>query len=362
MTAINENERARANVSMHIQSQMLDLYMGSVRTLPALLSSLQETNYKTTPYDVVYEEDNVKILHYKAMTERLHKTPLLIVYALVNRHYILDIETRSAIRNLLNQGFDIYLIDWGTAGSKERSLTIDDYVNGYIDRCVDVVRNQSNSDKVSLFGYCMGGTFSTIYTALHGEKVRNLITLAPSIDCGKDDTVFGALARFIDVDNFVDALGNIPPAFQYMFFLMLKPFKHYVQKYNEVAKRIEDDDFVDNFMLLEKWLWDTPPIPGEVFRQWVKDIYQKNLLVQNRLQVGRELVDLRKIDVPLLNIIAESDHLVSPESSKALNYAVASKDKTLMSFPTGHIGLCASSYSQSDVWPKVGEWLMDRSD
>ncbi len=340
---------------------MLDLYIGAVKALP-IFSSLPETINKATPHDVVYEEDHIKLLHYRATAKRLHPTPLLIVYALVNRHYILDVETRSAIRNLLNQGFDTYLIDWGTPGSKERTLTIDNYVNGYMDRCVDVVRKLSNSDQVSLFGYCMGGTFSTIYTVLHKEKVKNLITLAPSIDCSKDTTVFASLARFLDIDNFVDTLGNIPPAFQYLFFLMLKPFKHYVGKYNEVAEKIEDKDFVENFMRLERWLWDTPPIPGEVFRQWVKDIYQKNLLIQNRLQIGGKLVDLSKIDVPVLNIIAESDHLVSPESSKALNYAVSSKDKTLMLFPIGHIGLCASSHSQKEVWPKVGQWLMERSD
>ncbi len=360
MITAEQDEQARTNLSIDIQHQMLDLYMGAIRAL-RLFPSLQETDYKTTPHDVVYEEDKVKLLHYRATSKRLHPTPLLVVYALVNRHYILDVENKSAIRNLLNQGFDIYMIDWGTPDSKERTLTMDNYINGYMDRCVDVVRKLSHADKVSLFGYCMGGTFSTVYASLHKEKVKNLITLAPPIDCSKDTTVFGSVARFLDIDNFVDTLGNIPPAFQYLFFLMLKPFKHYVGKYSEVAEKIEDNDFVDNFMKLERWLWDTPPIPGEVFRQWVKDIYQENMLVQNRLQIGGKLIDLRKIDVPLLNIIAESDHLVSPESSKALNYAVSSKDKTIMLFPTGHIGLCASSYSQSAVWPKVGEWLMERS-
>lgn len=339
---------------------MVSLYLGFARTLP-LLSSLQETKNEGMKYDIVYEEGNVKLLHYKPIVKRLQRTPILIVYALVNRHYILDIESRSVIKNLLEQGFDIYLIDWGTPTNNERKLTIADYVNGHIDRCVDLIRKVSNVDRISLFGYCMGGTFSVIYTALHKEKVKNLVTVAPSIDSNKDSTVFASLARFLDVDKFVDTLGNIPPAFQYLFFLMLKPFKHYVAKYNEVAERIDDQDFVENFMKLEKWLWDTPPIPGEVFRQWVRDIYQENLLVKGQMHIGGKSVDLRGIDVPLLNIIAEYDHLVSPECSKALNYAVASKDKTLMSFPTGHVGLCASSYSQKNVWPKVGEWLRERS-
>jgi len=356
-----KDELGSTNLSIQIQEQMLDLYMGAIRAL-RLLPPVHETDYETTPHDVVYEEDSVKLLRYKATAKRLHQTPLLVVYALVNRHYILDIETRSVMKTLLNHGFDTYMIEWGTPSSNQKKLTIDYYVNGYVDRCVDVVRKISNCSKISLFGYCMGGTFATIYTALHKEKVRNMITLAPPIDCSKDTTVFGSLARFLEIDDFVDTLGDIPPSFQYLFFFMLKPFKHYIGKYNEVTEKIDDKDFIDKFMQLERWLWDTPPIPGEVFRQWVKDIYQKNLLVQNSLQIGEKVVDLSRIDVPLLNIVADSDHLVSPESSKALNYTASSKDKTLMLFPTGHIGLCASSYSQKEVWPKVCQWLMERSD
>jgi polyhydroxyalkanoate synthase len=359
MLTANSKQTER-DLNIHIQQQMLDLYLGSLKTVPLLLSS-EDVKNRSTEHDVVYAADKVKLLHYKTAGKKLHRTPLLIAYALVNRPYILDMENRSVVKNLVDQGFDVYLIDWGIPGSHERKLTINDYVNGYMHKCVDVVRNRSNSEKISLFGYCMGGTFSVIYTALHKGRVKNLITLAPSVDCSKDTTVFASLARFLEVDDLVDTVGNIPPALQYLFFMMLKPFKHYVGKYNEVAENMSNGEFVDDFVKLERWLWDTPPIPGEVFRQWAKDIYQQNLLIQNRLQIGSELVNMHNIDVPLLNIVAESDHLVSPESSKALNYAVSSKDKTLFIFPTGHIGLCASSFSQRNVWPKVGEWLMDRS-
>ena len=120
------------DLKIRIQRQMLDLYMGAFGVLP-VLSSLDEKDYETTPNDVVYREDSLKLLHYRPTAKRLHRTPLVIVYALVNRHYILDIENRSVVRNLLDQGFDIYMIDWGTPGSKERTLTIDNYVNGYMD-------------------------------------------------------------------------------------------------------------------------------------------------------------------------------------------------------------------------------------
>jgi polyhydroxyalkanoate synthase len=112
---------------------------------------------------------------------------------------------------------------------------------------------------------------------------------------------------------------------------------------------------------MEKWLYDTPVIAGETFKQWIEDIYQKNLLVKNEMKIGEDLIDLSKISIPVLNIIAEEDHLVSPQCSVALNDVVSSADKRLMHFHTGHVGLIASSYSQNNVLPKVGQWLRVRS-
>lgn len=356
---ISEDRQVKSNL-IDFQNQMLDLYSGSLKAL-SKLSSLDEVAIKSTPFDVVFEIDKIKILHYKSSIPKKHRTPLLIVYALINRHYILDMEENSAIKSLLDDGFDIYLIDWGTPDVNDCKLSINDYANKYVDKCVDVVRKLSNTEKISLFGYCMGGTFSAIYATLHPEKVKNLITLAPPIDASKDTTVFGSTAKFLDVDSIVNTLGNIPPTFQHLFFTMLKPFKHYIGKYYEVSQRIDDSAYLANFMKLEKWLWDTAPLPGEVFRQWVKDIYQKNLLTQNKLQVGNQIIDLRKIQMPFLNIVAEFDHLVSPESSSALNQLVSSKDNTLLSFPTGHVSLCASKFALKEVWPKMTKWLEVRS-
>jgi poly[(R)-3-hydroxyalkanoate] polymerase subunit PhaC len=114
-------------------------------------------------------------------------------------------------------------------------------------------------------------------------------------------------------------------------------------------------------MRIEKWLYDTPPIAGETIRQWIKDIYQRNMLFNNEMRLGGSVVNLSKINVPLLNIVAEEDHLVSPECSVPLNEVVSSDDKRLMRFHTGHVGLIASSYSQNNVLPKVGQWLRSRS-
>lgn len=324
--------------------------------------TLGDLEVGATPADVVHQGRKLRLLHYKPMVEKTHPVPLLVVYALINRYYVLDLQPdRSWVRNLLKQGFDIYMIDWGSAEPVDRYLSFDDYVNRYIDTFVDMVRDASGQERISLHGYCMGGTMSVMYAALHCEKVKNLYLTAPVIDVEKDTTVLGNLSKHIDVDLLVDNFGNIPPEFMYLCFTILKPFKQGVNKYIEFVKHVDDKDFVENFMRIEKWLYDTPAIAGETFRQWIKDIYQKNLLVKNKMKIGGKLVDLRKIDMPLLNVVAEDDHLVSPECSVPLNYHVSSEDKTLKVYPTGHIGLLASTYSQKHILPEIGAWLKERS-
>lgn len=315
-----------------------------------------------TPHEVLAETRAYRLLHYQQMVSKTAKTPILVVYALINRSYVLDLQhDKSWVKSLLSQGFDVYLVDWKTPTAADKYVSFDDYVNCYLDDCVNAVLKKTKADKLTLHGYCMGATMSTMYTTLHEEKVRNLAVIAPVVDTEKDTTVIGNLARNMDVDKMVNVIGNLPSEQLYACYSALKPFKQGVNKYFNLVQNIDNDQFVGNFLRIEKWLYDTPPIAGETFRQWIADIYQKNLLVKNELKLGNELIDLSKIRVPLLNIVADEDHLVSPQCSAPLNDVVSSTDKRLMRFHTGHVGLIASLYSQNNVLPKVGQWLKARS-
>jgi polyhydroxyalkanoate synthase len=313
-------------------------------------------------HEIVHETRLYKLLHYRPLVSRTAKTPIVFVYALMNKSYILDLQPdKSWLRNLLSQGFNVYLIDWKTPTNIDKYASFDDYVNFYIDDCVDLVSKENSVEKLTLHGYCLGSTMAAMYTSLHQEKVRNLVTIAPIIDTENDGTVLANFARHLDVDKVIDTCGNFPREYLYACFSMLKPFKQGVNKYINLVENIDNANFVQNFLRMEKWLYDTPTIAGETFKQWIEDIYQKNLLVKNEMKIGENIIDLSKIRVPLLNIVAEEDHLVSPQCSVALNDSVSSLDKRLMHFHTGHVGLIASSYSQNNVLPKVGQWLRVRS-
>ena len=327
-----------------------------------ILHSAGNIGVGQTPNEILVEKRAYRLLHYQQMVNKTAKTPILVVYALINRSYVLDLQPdKSWIRSLLSQGFDVYLIDWKAPTAADKYVSFDDYVNCYIDDCVEAVLEKNRVEKLTLHGYCMGGTMSAMYTALHQDKVKNLAVIAPVIDGQKDFTVIGNLAKNMDVEKMLQVIGNLQSEQLYAFYSTLKPFKQGINKYLNFLQNVDSEEFVSNFLRLEKWLYDTPPIAGETFRQWISDIYQKNLLVKNELKLSDKIVDLSTIKVPLLNVIADEDHLVSPQCSAPLNDVVSSTDKRLMRFHTGHVGLIASLYSQNNVLPKVGQWLMARS-
>ena len=204
----------------------------NIAEAPMKVSIPHEVHIGSTQFDVVYKEDKMRLLHFKPLTSKQIKTPLLIVYAIINRWHIFDIDPKKSwIKNLLEQGFDVYMVDWGTPTSLDKFLGFDDYVNGYLDNCVDFICDEADVKKISMQGYCTGGTLATVYSALHPEKIKNLIVTAPVIDGWKDTTVVSNLTKSFDVDKFVDTIGNMPPEFMYYCFSILKPFEQGVEKY-----------------------------------------------------------------------------------------------------------------------------------
>ena len=322
-----------------------------------------ETEIAITPYDVIYEEDRVKLKHYKPTVDIQLKRPLLVVYALINRETMLDLQPgRSVVQNFLQEGIDVYMIDWGYPARKDRYLTIDDHVNGYMDSIVDFILDKHNLDKIHLMGICMGGTFCVIYSALHPEKVKNLVTTVTPTNFDTNQGLLHIWMKDMDVDRIVDTYGNIPGDIMNMGFLLLNPARLMIDKYVGFIENMANKKFVENFVRMEKWIFDSPDVPGETFRQFVRDCYQKNLLIQSKMEVGGKRVDLKKITMPLLNYYGKYDHLVPPEACELLIGKVGSKDVEDICLDTGHIGIYVSSKCQKEFAPRIVHWLKERDE
>jgi poly[(R)-3-hydroxyalkanoate] polymerase subunit PhaC len=323
------------------------------------LSEIGEIPTGATPKEVIYCEDKLTLYRFQPPTDKVQNpVPVLIVYALVNRPYMTDLqENRSTVRGLLDAGLDVYLIDWGYPDRADRYIDLDDYINGYINRCVDVVRRRNKVDKINILGICQGGTFSLCYSALHPHKVQNLITMVTPVDFHTKDNMLSHWARHVDVDLTVDTLGNVPGELLNWSFLMLKPYRLMGQKYLDMVDQLDDPKQMQNFMRMEKWIFDSPDQAGEAFRQFIKDFYQQNKLIKGEVSIGGRKVDLKNITMPVLNIYAKEDHLVPPSASTPLKNYIGTKDYTELAFPGGHIGIYVSARAQKEVSPTIGSWI-----
>jgi polyhydroxyalkanoate synthase subunit PhaC len=320
-----------------------------------------DTELAKTAYDVVYQEDRVKLKHYRPRMNSAYQTPLLVVYALINRETMLDLQPgRSVVERFLNAGIDLYMIDWGYPTRKDRFQGFDDHINGYMDNIVDFIRREHEVEKINLMGICMGGTFSVIYSALHPDKIKNLVTTVTPTNFDTRKGLLHVWMEHIDVDRVVDTFGNLPADMMNLGFLLLNPARLMIDKYVGFLENFDNKQFVENFVRMDKWIFDSPDLPGEVFRQFVRDCYQGNKLLQNKMEVGGERVDLGKLTMPLLNIYGKYDHLVPPEACEKLIDHVGSTDKENICLDTGHIGIYVSSKFQEAFAPKIAQWLKQR--
>ncbi len=333
------------------------------------LSRLREEDIEVgvTPKETVYEEDKLKLYRFQSKVEHPLSVPVLIVYALVNRPFMVDLqEDRSLVANLLKLGLDVYLMDWGYPTRANRWQTLDDYINGYIDNCVDFICQSHGLDKINLLGICQGGAFSLCYGSLHPEKVKNLIVMVTPVDFHQPECLLNMRggcsigSEAVDVDLMVDALGNIPGDYLNLEFLMLKPQQLGIQKYLDFPEIMSSEDKLVNFLRMEKWIFDSPDQAGEAYRQFSKDFYQGNKLIKGEVKIGNRLVNLKNVTMPILNLYAEKDHLVPPASSLALKDYIGTTDYTVQSFPVGHVGMYVSGKVQRDLPPAIVNWLQVR--
>ena len=327
----------------------------------------------TTPADEIYREDMVRLYKYRPLVDKTAGVSVLIVYALVGRYQMIDLEAdRSFVRKLLAAGVDVYMVDWGHPTRAQRWLTIDDYVSGYLDTCIDVIRERETVGKVNLIGICQGGVFSTCYAALFPEKVRNLVLMVTPLDFHGDagnklergSGYMNLWARALspsDIDSLIDTLGNSPGSMVGFAFMMMNPIGNLTKYTIDLIDILDDDKKLLNFLRMERWLADRPSNPGEVVRQWFKDLYQGNKLIKNQLELGGCRVNLGRITMPVLNVFAQGDVVIPNACSQGMGAIFGSKDYSELGVPGGHIGTFVGGKAQNILGPTIVDWLMSRT-
>ncbi len=322
-----------------------------------------------TPKEVVWTMNKAKLWRYVPVLpkEQRHPVPLILVFALMNRPYILDLRPgHSFVEYMVKSGYDLYLLDWGAPGPEDKNLKFDDYTLDYMPRAIRKMKTIADAEEFSMLGWCIGAILTTIYSALRADEgLRNLILLTAPLDFGdKEGITFARWVdeRFFDVDKVLAAFGNMPGEMIDYGARALKPVENYVINYLKLWDNLENPQVVEAWQAMNTWVTDNIDLTGGAFRQLVVDLYRNNRLINNEMLIRGERVDLHQIRANLLTVIAQADHITPPCQSAAILSKVSSKDKELFRIPGGHIGIMAGSAAHKQTWPHIEGWLAPRSE
>jgi len=285
-----------------------------------------------TPKEIIWTKNKAKLYHYEPSIEKRFPVPILLVYALINRPYVLDlIPGNSLVEHLVSNGFDVFMLDWGIPGDEDSNLTFENYVLDYLPRAVKKVLRTSKAEEITILGYCMGGTMTAMYAALFpGKPLRNLILLTAPIDFSQENTGLYGLwtsEKFFNPDHMAEAFGNIPGELIDIGNRMAKPVTNYVGSYVTMWDRILQGKSMDTWLAMNKWVNDGVPFPGAAFRQWIREFYQQNKLIKGEIKLRGLRVDLSKMSCSVLNIAGKKDHICTLPQAEATMNLISSDDK-----------------------------------
>jgi polyhydroxyalkanoate synthase len=291
---------------------------------------------------------------------RRRARPLLICFALVNRPYILDLQPDSSlVRRLLEAGFAVYLVDWGDPDDGDRLRDLSDYVQRGLGGCVRHLLDAYRVPALDLIGVCQGGVLSLCYAALHPKQIANLITLTTAVDFQTPEDLLSRWVRELDT-QLLERAGNVPGELLNALFLSLMPFRLTQQKYVRLLTGRADQRTVEDFVRMERWIFDGPPQAAVALAQFVRWFYQENRLMRGTLELCGRAVDLRNVRAPLLNLYASADHIVPPAASAVMGRYVGSTDYTASAIDTGHIGMYVSRKAREEIPQRIISWLRAR--
>lgn len=341
--------RLRSEVSMMIQRSRKGLeYLSTPPPAVGL-----------TPRTLLHRRGTVSLYHYHATSDEIYRVPLLFVMATTNKAAIFDLaKGQSLIEFLLARGYDVYVIDWNAPTREESHLKFEHYVLDFIPDCIRRVQQDSGVDDVTLVGYCMGGVLATLYAALHPDgPLKNLVCFTTPIDWTKMPL---ASQRHFQAERLINATGIVPPQTIVRAIELHRPAGRIASQVR-LWDNMWNDDYVKGHRMMARFSDETLPLPGEYFRQINQDLGKKNALFEGGLRIAGQEVDLKNIKVSLLHVIAQYDSLVPPDCAQPLVAGVGSHDKAELVLPGGHISLVAGPAAVKRMWPKLDQWLGERS-
>jgi polyhydroxyalkanoate synthase len=294
----------------------------------------------TSPGKVVFQNDLIQLLQFAPRTDKVRKTPLVIVPPWINKYYILDLrEKNSFIKWATEQGHTVFVVSWVNPDSKLAKKTFEDYMFEGPIAAIGAACEAADTDKVNVIGYCIGGTLTACALAYMAEKKDDRVASATFFTTLVDFEEPGELGVFIDEEQIasleekMSERGYLEGSEMASTFSMLRA--------NDLIW-----SFVINNYLLGKepfpfdllfWNADSTRMPAAMHSFYLRNMYQKNALVRpGGIELGGVKIDLKKVKVPVYVLSTKEDHIAPWPSTFAGSKLYSGPVKFVLA-SSGHI-------------------------
>ena len=347
-------------------------------------------NIATTPGKVVFRNRMFELIQYTPTTEKVHEIPLLIFPPWINKFYILDLkEKNSLIKWTVDQGYTVFVVSWINPDENYADVGMEEYIEeGYL-TAIDQVKQIAGVKSLNAVGYCIAGTTLSLTLSLLKKRKDKSI---------KSATFFTALTDFSDQGEFTPFLQND----------FIDAIEDEVDEQGILRSRIMARTFsflrsndlvygpaIRSYMLGEAppafdllyWNGDGANLPAKMVTQYLRDLCQSNDFAKNSLELMGETLKLSDVDIPLMSIACETDHIAAWKDCYRGVQQMGGKNKTFIVSESGHIAgivnppskdkyghytnddlsldskawLDGAEFHKGSWWPRWEAWLSKRS-
>lgn len=267
-------------------------------------------NIAATPGAVIYQNERMQLIQYTAVTDKVIKTPLLIVGSWINKYYVLDLQAHNSfIKWLVEAGFTVFLISWINPTAHHEPYTFEDYVTLGPVAAIKVIQQITQVDKVASIGYCLGGTLLMVaaaYWQQQGKQPLHSITLLTTLLDFQDP---GVMKQLMGKDQLVVYKKSIEKTGMWDGRKMQAAFNlsrsdSYIWLFAQHRYgRGQQPRPLDAFT----WSEDVTNIPGKLFQFYTHELFTHNVLINKKFIYQEVVIDLSTLAIPLFYLGIEQD-------------------------------------------------------
>ncbi|MDW4550486.1 class I poly(R)-hydroxyalkanoic acid synthase [Defluviimonas sp. D31] len=347
-------------------------------------------NVAATEGAVVYRNRMMELIQYKATTETVHATPVVIFPPWINKFYIMDLKpSNSLIKYIVDQGYTLFVVSWKNPDTSYADVGLDQYVEEGFIAAIEEAKKITGENQVNAVGYCIAGTTLTMTQAVLAKRGDKSVKSATFFTTLTDFSDPGEVSVFLD-DDFIDGIeGQVAKDGYLDKYFMSRTFSFLRSNDLVYAPAIR------NYMMGEAppafdllyWNGDGTNLPARMAVEYLRWICQQNQLADGTIKICGEKIGLADVKIPLFAVACETDHIAPWKGSFNGIRQYGSKDKTFVVSQSGHIAgiinpptkekyghytneaemgeadawLKTATFHKGSWWPRWEGWLKTRS-